>query len=282
MEDRYEAIKRKVDAFDLDSTAAERVLFFECYINNLIPDRRLVFLGSRSSVLAVLKMNRGTGTPSPWKLWSQVAFSGNAENLSRLVSELNIFDSSFVMEEPTLLGQYEIDKILGVLFECDYPGVYTHYFNDMYGFDYDEIEALESDDLLGFVYVVFNEVQPTICKVGYTDRDPRLRAAELSIELGLKSPYKIALAIICHNAERLEQDLHFMLASIRVSKEYFERRFCLLAECVARTVMDNQLGGMLPDECQSLVRYENEKLLFPERSISREIAHRCHSDIFET
>lgn len=46
MEDRYEAIKRKVDAFDLDSTAAERVLFFECYVNNLIPDRRLVFLGS--------------------------------------------------------------------------------------------------------------------------------------------------------------------------------------------------------------------------------------------
>ncbi|WP_308775891.1 GIY-YIG nuclease family protein [uncultured Bilophila sp.] len=72
----------------------------------------------------------------------------------------------------------------------------------------------------GWVYIITNEAMPGLIKIGYTDRDPEIRAKELN---GTGNPfkYKVLYAALVENPKECEQKIHTLLKENRVDKEWF-------------------------------------------------------------
>ncbi len=75
----------------------------------------------------------------------------------------------------------------------------------------------------GFVYVLTNESLPTVVKVGYTDRRPDVRAAELH-STGVPTPFKVSFCFQCGDPRAAERRVHAALAAYRVrsDREFFQ------------------------------------------------------------
>lgn len=71
----------------------------------------------------------------------------------------------------------------------------------------------------GWVYIISNKAMPDVIKVGYTNKDPTGRAAEL----GTGSPYKyrVEYEMLVDNALQIEQKAHRILSNFNVGKEWF-------------------------------------------------------------
>lgn len=82
----------------------------------------------------------------------------------------------------------------------------------------------------GWVYVLTNDALPGKVKIGFTDRDPRTRAAELS-STSIPMPYSVVYEIMVHDAWRLERSTHHFLAHCRTSadREFFD---CTVSDAI--------------------------------------------------
>ncbi len=74
-----------------------------------------------------------------------------------------------------------------------------------------------------WVYVLENDSQPGLLKIGYTKSTPDARAKQLSNATGVPLPYKVAWAYRCFNGELLEGEVHHALKNYRVNnqREFF-------------------------------------------------------------
>ena len=72
----------------------------------------------------------------------------------------------------------------------------------------------------GWVYVMFNEAMPGLVKVGFTLKDPNLRAAELDSTGTPRTPSVVYEALI-ESPRDVEQSVHARLKSKNEGKEWF-------------------------------------------------------------
>lgn len=81
----------------------------------------------------------------------------------------------------------------------------------------------------GWVYIIENEAMPNILKIGYSTKDPTLRAKELA---GTGSPheFRVVFDVLVEDPRIVEQAAHKMLASKREGKEWFR---CSQSEAIA-------------------------------------------------
>ena len=81
----------------------------------------------------------------------------------------------------------------------------------------------------GWVYIIENEAMPNILKIGYSTKDPTLRAKELA---GTGSPheFRVLFDVLVEEPRIVEQAAHAMLASKREGKEWFR---CSHSEAIA-------------------------------------------------
>ena len=71
-----------------------------------------------------------------------------------------------------------------------------------------------------WVYVLSNESQPGMYKIGYTSHeDVDKRVKQLSRSTSVATPFKLEWAFRCFNAERLEGEVHTTLKGHRISKD---------------------------------------------------------------
>tara|TARA_R110002012_G_C11309083_1_gene574366 strand:- start:55 stop:528 length:474 start_codon:yes stop_codon:yes gene_type:complete len=71
-----------------------------------------------------------------------------------------------------------------------------------------------------WVYVLSNESQPGMYKIGYTNYDDiNKRVKQLSRSTSVATPFKLEWAFRCFNAERLESEVHIALKAYRISKD---------------------------------------------------------------
>ena len=71
-----------------------------------------------------------------------------------------------------------------------------------------------------WVYVLSNESQPGMYKIGYTSHeDVDKRVKQLSRSTSVATPFKLEWAFRCFNAERLEGEVHQVLKGHRISKD---------------------------------------------------------------
>ncbi len=75
-----------------------------------------------------------------------------------------------------------------------------------------------------WVYVLENDSQPGLLKIGYTKLTPDERAKQISNATGVPLPYKVAWAYRCFNGELLEGEVHHALKKYRVNnqREFFQ------------------------------------------------------------
>ena len=71
-----------------------------------------------------------------------------------------------------------------------------------------------------WVYVLSNESQPGMYKIGYTGHDDvDKRVKQLSRSTSVATPFHLEWAFRCFNAERLEGEVHQKLKGHRISKD---------------------------------------------------------------
>lgn len=81
----------------------------------------------------------------------------------------------------------------------------------------------------GYVYVMTNEAMPGLVKVGFTDRDPEIRAKELE-STGVPYPFDVEYQILVDNPYQIEQRAHHDLNEFKERKEWF---CCTVSEAIA-------------------------------------------------
>lgn len=72
----------------------------------------------------------------------------------------------------------------------------------------------------GWVYVISNDAMPGLIKIGYSMKDPALRAAELN-HTGSPHPYLVDYEVLVDNPREIEQAVHRRLSYRREGKEWF-------------------------------------------------------------
>lgn len=75
-------------------------------------------------------------------------------------------------------------------------------------------------ELKGWVYVITNRAMPDLVKVGYSMKDPRLRAEELG-HTGTPHRYEVRYEVLVAEPRAVEQSVHKALAASREGKEWF-------------------------------------------------------------
>lgn len=72
----------------------------------------------------------------------------------------------------------------------------------------------------GYVYVISNPGMPGLVKVGFSMKDPELRAQELN-HTGTPHPYVVDYWVLVENPEQIEQRAHRAMKNLREGKEWF-------------------------------------------------------------
>ena len=80
----------------------------------------------------------------------------------------------------------------------------------------------------GWVYVIVNRAMPGLIKVGFSTKDPALRAKELD-GTGLPHPDEVVYDALLQDPYKLEQKVHRELAGHREGKEWFR---CSVADAI--------------------------------------------------
>ncbi len=72
----------------------------------------------------------------------------------------------------------------------------------------------------GWVYIITNKSMPSLLKVGFSTKDPALRAREL-YTTGVPHPYVVEYDALVNNPRNVEQKAHFLLKAYQENKEWF-------------------------------------------------------------
>ena len=105
----------------------------------------------------------------------------------------------------------------------------------------------------GWVYVITNKAMPGLCKVGFSTKDPVLRAKELGGGgTGSPYPYIVIYDVLVENPMKVEQAVHRLLKDKREGKEWFR---CSVSEAV-RAVREKS-GNILNERIWSAVELED-------------------------
>lgn len=79
------------------------------------------------------------------------------------------------------------------------------------------------------MYIIKNDAMPDILKIGYSTKDPILRAKELA-GTGSPHPYHVLFDVLVEEPRSVEQAVHVLLALKREGKEWFR---CSHSEAVS-------------------------------------------------
>lgn len=72
----------------------------------------------------------------------------------------------------------------------------------------------------GWVYIVSNQAMPGLLKIGFSTKDPALRALDLN-NTGSPHPYVVVYDALVHEPRDIEQRVHAALKAQCVGKEWF-------------------------------------------------------------
>lgn len=98
--------------------------------------------------------------------------------------------------------------------------------NGRYEYDYVRYNRLllsVPDADRGWVYILVNSAMPGMVKIGFTKKNPQHRAANLSTDTGVPTPFTVAFSELVGNCRRVEAGTHERLVGFRVShnREFF-------------------------------------------------------------
>jgi len=125
----------------------------------------------------------------------------------------------------------------------------------------------------GWVYIISNPAMPDLIKVGYSTKDPELRARELN-NTGAPHPYIVEYEMLIEGPFQIEQQAHKVLSSFRENREWFR---CTCEEAIA--AIQRVAGGHAINEVfkradreqAENIRLDQEKAELRERLVNEQI-----------
>jgi hypothetical protein len=113
----------------------------------------------------------------------------------------------------------------------------------------------DSAKIRGWVYVITNQAMPHLVKVGFSTKDPHLRAKKLA-GTGVPHPFVVAYDALVYGPRDLERRVHKKLAHMREGKEWFK---CSVAQAI-EAIHELERDGVL------LEQVNQQHASFPSRS----------------
>lgn len=103
----------------------------------------------------------------------------------------------------------------------------------------------------GWVYIITTKAMPELLKVGFTLKDPELRARELG-RTGLPHPYIVEYEVLVIHPKVIEKRVHASLSSKREAKEWFRcsvsHAVSVIREAVGSDVIFEKIRGSVEPE----------------------------------
>lgn len=260
--------------FDLEKCAKKEIIFLQAFGNESFPDTYKIFFSREDSIDKLAVVNSATGTPTPWKIHKEIIFFGEEKNT------LNIFN---LLKRHKISSQtYSIndDLLDGILFNKNNSSVINAHSSNLNMFELSNSISVQrtkeecGEEKVGFVYCFKHTRSPDRCKIGYTNRDPRIRAAENSIQAALPEPYLPIFVCASFDAYNLEQRMHERLSNIHIAKEYFHLEpKKIISEFLSEFDDGNALG---------FFAYEENEKYFSDLTIKELIDHHRSQQIEES
>ena len=125
----------------------------------------------------------------------------------------------------------------------------------------------------GWVYVISNHAMPGLVKVGFTLKDPALRAREPG-HTGMPSPYQVVYEILLDEPRSVEQRAHRQLAKLSAGKEWFK----CSAETAISAIRSSYSGPVHAENFLRLSRQQVERKISVERLRAEENARLMQED----
>ena len=94
----------------------------------------------------------------------------------------------------------------------------------------------------GYIYILQNENIPSLLKIGFTNRNPKTRASELSNVTGVPGKWIVKKSWHIHDAEVWEKNIFLALSHYRKTGEFFSLD---LADAIAKITAFLSLSGAL-------------------------------------
>jgi hypothetical protein len=115
---------------------------------------------------------------------------------------------------------------------------------------------------IGYIYVLSNPTMPGLVKIGFTNRDVKERAGELSAATGVPQPFEIEYHCLTRDVEEIESSVQAHFASKRVpGKEFFSVE---LVEAVE--LIDSLVKNVEPDRfCRRTMSTPSEEKVLNNR-----------------
>ena len=125
----------------------------------------------------------------------------------------------------------------------------------------------------GWVYIISNKAMPNLVKVGFSERDPATRAAELAAGTEVPFPFEVVYDVLVYSPYEVEQHAHRCLANLRVRKEWFNCDWLAAVDAVRKAADD--LSEILAEkEYEIFTEYKNERARAEREVREREVRER--------
>lgn len=108
------------------------------------------------------------------------------------------------------------------------------------------------NDIRGWVYVISNPSIPGLIKIGFSRKDPVLRARELD-GTGLPTPYRVEFDALVWNPSRLERRVHERLRDRREGKEWFRCSVTVAARLILDEAGSDVVESRAADRTQTIL-----------------------------
>ncbi|MDA8163274.1 MAG: GIY-YIG nuclease family protein [Desulfobacteraceae bacterium] len=102
---------------------------------------------------------------------------------------------------------------------------------------------------VGYIYVLSNSAMPGLYKIGFTNRDVKSRAQELSAATGVPSPFEVEYYCLTQDVEIIEAEVHKRLAKHQSGKEFFS-----VSLTHAVDIIDSLTQEIMPDRYSTVRR----------------------------
>jgi len=107
----------------------------------------------------------------------------------------------------------------------------------------------------GWVYIITNKSMPGLVKIGYSTKDPKLRAEELN-HTGSPHPYTAVYDALVMHPYQIEQQVHKLLIDKKEGKEWFR---CSISEAISAIKITSNNSLILErDEAEHCDSIQNE------------------------
>ncbi len=117
----------------------------------------------------------------------------------------------------------------------------------------------------GWVYIITTKSMPHLVKVGFSTKDPELRAAELN-NTGNPYPYEVAYDVLVNEPRDVEQIAHGLLKNkgVHENKEWFNCSIDIAVEAIKKA----SAGGIILENIQ----FNSSGITFAESVISKPVS----------